>query len=70
MRARARLEEQKEKDLEKKREDKRKYLVGAMVVHFMKRSPEYEKEIIAQLDKFLTRDFDRKYFGLATKNQK
>lgn len=49
---------------ERKNENRRKILVGAMGLERAAKYPDYKERLIKELDKFLTRDDDRTLFKL------
>ncbi len=49
---------------ERKNENRRKILVGAMGLERAAKYPDYQERLIKELDKFLTRDDDRALFKL------
>jgi hypothetical protein len=44
--------------------DHRKILLGALLMRRMEMSPDYASKVLKEMDSFLTRDRDRKAFGL------
>lgn len=62
---------QKAVDAKKKRSDdnRRKILAGALVLNMMEANGETKQRFLQQLDKFLTREDDRKLFGLYPKTE-
>jgi hypothetical protein len=52
---------------ERKRETRRKILVGSMKLAQAQRSPEVRAQLLAELDVYLGRDLDRALFGLLPK---
>ena len=61
--------EQVEKDKERKRDTRRKILVGAVAMRLMKEDPALEERLRAELDRTLTRDIDRELLGLGNKGK-
>lgn len=59
-----------EKSREKKRDTRRKILVGSYYLDKLKNDKHAMKELIQSLDTFLTRDNDRLLFNLPTENIK
>ena len=60
----------RESEEERKRDTRRKILLGAMTQEMMNEGPEAKQRIMARLDKYLTRPDDRALFDLpATKSQ-
>lgn len=57
-------EKKKAKEQERKDETRRKILLGAMLLQRMKNDEQYNQNILAWLDKYLTENRDRKLFGL------
>lgn len=51
----------------KRRENKKKILVGAMYLDVIKNDAEKESAMMKRMDKFLTRASDRELFGLPPK---
>lgn len=56
--------EARSKQRDRKLETRRKILVGSMVTEWMEKDPELKARIEAGLKGWLTRDIDRKAFGL------
>jgi large subunit ribosomal protein L7/L12 len=56
--------EARDKSREKKRDTRRKILIGAFYMEQMEKSEEARKKILARLDGFLVRENDRELFGL------
>jgi large subunit ribosomal protein L7/L12 len=52
---------------ERKKDTRRKVLLGALVMKRMMSDEAYSKSVMKQLDEFLTRDSDRVLFGLLPK---
>ncbi|BAZ47349.1 hypothetical protein NIES4102_43950 (plasmid) [Chondrocystis sp. NIES-4102] len=51
--------------LQKRKDDtRRKILIGAMIIGKTKNDPEFNKRVLAELDRFLEREADRKLFNL------
>ena len=51
--------------LQKRKDDtRRKILIGAMIIGKTKNDPEFNKQVLAELDRFLEREADRKLFNL------
>ena len=44
-------------------------MIGAMVLGKMRNNPRFEQQVLAELDKFLERDIDRKLFDLVTSSR-
>lgn len=61
---RIRLAKAREKTRERKADNKRKFLVGALVMDWMEKDPKLKDEVTERLQSFLTRASDRRYFGL------
>ena len=59
--------EARDKAREKKRDTRRKILIGAFYMEQMEKSEEAKKKILARLDGFLVRENDRELFGLKNK---
>lgn len=61
-----RLEEELARESQRKRKDdtRRKILIGALIMGKMRNSQAFEKEILAELDRFLDKHIDRKLFDL------
>lgn len=57
-------EQYRHKSEERKREDRRKYLAGAMVLQWAARDNEFSVKLTQGLKVFLVRDADRALFGL------
>ena len=53
---------------QRKEDTRRKILLGALMMEMMKKGELDEKKIMNKLDGFLTKDIDRKLFGLPKKN--
>jgi len=51
---------------QRKAETKRKILLGALCMAWMEKDPQYKRRVDEALDAFLTKDVDRRIFGLAT----
>jgi hypothetical protein len=54
----------RESRLERKADTKRKVLLGAMLKAWMESDEAMKATVHARLDKYLTRNSDRRYFGL------
>lgn len=50
-------------------ENRKKMLIGAMYFERMKKDPDAEAKILAQLDKWLTRSSERAVFGFTVQEQ-
>ena len=50
--------------LKRKDDTRRKILIGAMIIGKAKNDPEFNKQVLAELDCFLEREADRKLFNL------
>ena len=61
--------EARDKAREKKRDTRRKILIGAFYMEQMEKSEEAKKKILARLDGFLVRTNDRELFGLSEKKR-
>ncbi|HLI87728.1 MAG TPA: mobilization protein [Ktedonobacteraceae bacterium] len=59
-----RREENRLSRQERKKDTRRKILVGAAILHKAENEPEYKKWLIHLLDGFLEREDDRALFGL------
>jgi hypothetical protein len=68
--AKIKLEENKLRASERKRETRRKVLAGAAVLEWAKRDSEFSARLMIELKTFLVRDDDRALFGLAALPQK
>ena len=53
---------------QRKSDTRRKILLGALMMELMKKGELDEKMILKKLDKFLTKDIDRKLFDFPEKN--
>ena len=53
---------------QRKEDTRRKILLGALMMSMMKKGELDEKKIMKRLDRFLTKDLDRKLFNLPLKN--
>jgi len=58
-----RMAKSREKSRERKADNKRKFLIGAMVLEWMEEKPELKEEVMQGLQTFLKRASDRRYFG-------
>ena len=60
----AQIQKERNKQLAQRRKEdtRRKILLGALMMQMMKKGELDEKEILKRLDKFLTKDIDRKLF--------
>jgi uncharacterized membrane protein YccC len=54
----------KVKEEERKRETRRKILIGAMVLAKAEQSPEKWNDLVRELDRYLSTERDRQLFGL------
>jgi len=54
----------RERATERKSDTRRKVLAGAAVIDWAKRDSEFSQQLMGKLRGFLTRDYDRKLFGL------
>jgi len=54
----------KEAHDERKADTKRKVLLGAMVHAWIQEDDEIKAKVMARMEKFLTRNSDRRYFGM------
>lgn len=51
--------------LQKRKDDtRRKILIGAMIIGKINQDPTFKKRVLAELDRFLEREADRKLFNL------
>ena len=50
--------------IERRRETRRKILLGAFVLKAMRENPQYAEQVTKQIDKYLTKEGDRQLFGL------
>ena len=64
LKAQIRQEKNKLDQAERKKDTRRKILLGALMMDMMKKGELDEKNIMKKLDSFLTRDTDRKLFDL------
>lgn len=64
LQARIKLVEAKEKQKQRKEDTRRKILIGAMVMDGMSKNDDYKAKIETNLKKYLTKDTDKKLFGL------
>jgi hypothetical protein len=62
--ARIKLEQNKLRSDERRRDTRRKVLAGAMVLEWAKRDSEFSSRLMTELKNFLLRDGDRELFGL------
>jgi len=53
-----------EKERERKVGNKRKFLFGAMVEAWIAEDATMKEQVMRRMEKFLTRNLDRRYFGL------
>ena len=58
-----RMAKSREKTRERKADNKRRFLIGAMVLGWMEEKPDFREEVIEGLQTFLKRASDRRYFG-------
>lgn len=63
--ARIKLEQNKVRGDERRRDTRRKVLAGATVLEWAKKDSEFSSRLMAELKSFLVRDSDRELFGLA-----
>lgn len=56
-----------EQKLNRKQNERRKYLVGAYYMNLYNQDDNAKQKITSAMDDFLTRESDRKLFGLETK---
>ena len=68
LKAQIRKEKNKLSQAERKKDTRRKILLGALMMDMMKKGELDEKKIMKHLDSFLTRETDRKLFDLSVKN--
>ena len=68
LKAQIRKEKNKLDQAERKKDTRRKILLGALMMDMMKKGELDEKKILKRLDSFLSRNTDRQLFDLATKN--
>ena len=61
--------EAKQKEQDRKRDNKQKYLLGAMLQTWMEHDPQMEKTVMERMDNFLERKNDRKWFGLPPRDE-
>ena len=62
---RIRAAKAREKERERKADNKRKFLLGAMLVEWMEQDESLKKTAMTRMKTFLTRASDRRYFGMA-----
>ena len=67
LKAQIRKEKNKLSQGERKKDTRRKILLGALMMEMMKKRELDEKKIMKKLDSFLTRDTDRKLFDFPLK---
>ncbi len=67
LKAQIRKEKNKLDQAERKKDTRRKILLGALMMDMMKKGELDEKKILKRLDSFLTKDIDRKLFDLTLK---
>ena len=65
--ARIKLEQNKLRADERRRDTRRKVLAGATVLEWAKKDTEFSSRFMAELKRFLVRDTDRELFGLPPK---
>ena len=53
----------------RQQDTRRKVLAGAMLLELMNKDPELQKSMLGKLSSFLTRDDDRKLFGLTVSSK-
>ena len=65
----AQIQKERNKQYQQKQKEdtRRKILLGLLVVNMMKKGELDEKKILKRLDKFLTKEMDRKLFDLPLK---
>lgn len=68
--AKIKQEQAKLKSEERRKETRRKVLIGAMIQEWVKQGKWSEQQLTDCLDTFLTRDYDRVLFGLREKPTK
>ena len=66
LKAQIRQEKNKLDQAERKKDTRRKILLGALMMDMMKKGELDEKKIMKQLDSFLTKETDRKLFNFPT----
>jgi hypothetical protein len=54
---------------ERKADNKRKFLLGAMLIEWMEEDASIKDTAMTRLDSFLTRASDRRFFGIAPKSE-
>ena len=69
LKAQIRKEKNKLSQVERKKDTRRKILLGALMMDMMKKGELDEKKILKRLDSFLTKDTDRKLFDFSIPNQ-
>ena len=69
LKAQIRKEKNKLSQAERKKDTRRKILLGALMMDMMKKGELDEKKILKRLDSFLTRDTDRLLFDFSIPNQ-
>ena len=67
LKAQIRKEKNKLSQAERKKDTRRKILLGALMMDMMKKGELDEKKIMKRLDGFLTKEIDRKLFNLTLK---
>jgi hypothetical protein len=67
--ARIKAQEARQRTGERRRETRRKVLVGAAVLYRAESDAAFGEELQRMLDKFLARDDERAIFGLAARSQ-
>ncbi|MFC1609704.1 hypothetical protein ACFL6C_01980 [Myxococcota bacterium] len=70
LRERIRRAEALETTRERKKDTRRKILVGAMILERMKKDPDYQGQVLKSLDRFLFKPNDRELFGLPVRESK
>ncbi len=65
LKAQIRKEKNKLSQAERKKDTRRKILLGALMMDMMKKGELDEKKIMKRLDGFLSRDIDRKLFDFS-----
>ena len=59
-----RVEERKDRAAERKREQRRTFLLGRLMIHMCEADRRFEKRVMQKLDDYLDRPRDRELFGL------
>ena len=68
LKAQIRKEKNKLSQQERKKDTRRKILLGALMMNMIKKGELDEQKILKRLDGFLTKDIDRQLFDLSVKN--